>query len=53
MKRIKKELIIGFIVGFILGGGASYAAMTLKTLLVDSTGVAVGTVANPVYITTN
>ena len=42
-----KKLIIAFVLGFTLGGGLCWAAMSVT--LVDGIGNALGTTSNPLY----
>ncbi len=43
-----KKFIIAFVLGFTLGGGLCYAAMSIT--IVDGAGKELGTASNPLYI---
>lgn len=45
-----KNLIIGFIMGFLFAGSLAYAASTHMVLLIDMSGHVVGVTGNPIYI---
>lgn len=45
-----KYWIVGLLMGMVIGGGIAWAAGSL--IWVDDSGKALGTTANPVYITT-
>ena len=48
-----KNLIIGFLIGLVLGGGVGYAYGYLNIHLQDANGNDFGTTSNPVYVTTS
>ena len=47
------KFILGFILGATLTGGLVWAYAALGVSLQDAKGNAVGTTANPLYVTTN
>lgn len=47
-----RKYIIGFIIGLVIGGGSVWAS-NMYIVLQDSSGHNVGTVSNPLYVTTS